>query len=168
MLSLMCRDFQVEFWSFSLRNCVCHVKESELMWGSLAWLTCMILVYRSRLYTDLRLISLKFTVISPTICFIWNPTFHAILCVCIWIMHITLCSVGLQWHKMNRKCPEHPSSSLLTTAVEEKQTSHRLLFLFFFGLFTPWYECFCDRLNCRQCCHSCAGIFKWNFDDIFC
>ena len=32
---------------------------------------------------------------------------------------------------MNRKCPEHPSSSLLTTTVEDKQTSHRLLFLFF-------------------------------------
>ena len=46
-------------------------------------------------------------------------------------MHVTLCAVGLQWHNMNRKCPEHPSSSLLTTAAEEKQTSHRLLFLFF-------------------------------------
>ena len=41
-------------------------------------------------------------------------------------MHGTLCTVGLQWHKMNRKYPDHPSSSLLTTAVEEKQTSHRL------------------------------------------
>ena len=46
-------------------------------------------------------------------------------------MHVKLCTVGLQWHKMNRKCPEHASSSFLTTAVEEKQTSHRLLFLFF-------------------------------------
>ena len=46
-------------------------------------------------------------------------------------MHVTLCAVGLQWHKMKRKSPQHPSSSLLTTAVEEKQTSHRLLFIFF-------------------------------------
>ena len=46
------------------------------------------------------------------------------------IMHVTLCAVGLQWHKMSRKYPEHPSSSLLTTAIEEKQTSHRLLFVF--------------------------------------
>ena len=30
-----------------------------------------------------------------------------------------------------QEMPEHPSSSLLTTAVEEKQTSHRLLFIFF-------------------------------------
>ena len=79
-------------------------------------------------------------------------------------MHVRLCAVGLQWHKMNRKCPEHPSSSLLTTAVEEKQTSHRLLFLFFFGLFRPWYECVCDKFDKRECCDSCAGFFKWNFD----
>ena len=37
---------------------------------------------------------------------------------------------------MNRKCPEHPSSSLFTTAAEEKQTSHRLLFVFFFLVFS--------------------------------
>ena len=51
-------------------------------------------------------------------------------------MHVTLCDVGLQWHKMNRKYPEHHSSSLLTTAVEEKQISHRLLFIFFL-VFSP-------------------------------
>ena len=66
---------------------------------------------------------------------------------------------------MYRKCPQHPSSSLLTTAAEEKQTSHRLLFLSLFGLFTPWYECVFDRFDCRICYDSCAGIFKWNFDD---
>ena len=37
-------------------------------------------------------------------------------------------------------------------------------FLCLFGLFTLWYECICDRLDCRQCCNSRAGIFKWNFD----
>ena len=36
-------------------------------------------------------------------------------------------------------------------------------FLFFFALFTPWHECICDRFDCRQCCDSHAGIFKWNF-----
>ena len=97
-------------------------------------------------------------------CFIWNPTFHAVFCSYMWIVYVTLCAVGLQWHKMNRKYPDHPSSSLLTTAVEEKQNSHRLLFVFFFGLFMPWYECICDRFDYRECCDSCAGIFKWNFD----
>ena len=48
-------------------------------------------------------------------------------------MHVRLCAVGLQWHKMNRKFPQHPSSCLLTTVVEEKQTSHRFLFLCLFG-----------------------------------
>ena len=74
------------------------------------------------------------------------------------------CALGLQWHKMYRKCPQHPSISLLTTSAEEKQIAHRLLFLFLFGLFTPWYECICDRFDCGICCDSCAGIFKWNFD----
>ena len=37
---------------------------------------------------------------------------------------------------MNRKYPEYPSSRLLTTAVEEKQTSHRLP-LFSFLVFSP-------------------------------
>ena len=37
--------------------------------------------------------------------------------------HIKLCAVGLQWHKMYRKCPEHPSSSLLTTAAERNKLS---------------------------------------------
>ena len=51
-------------------------------------------------------------------------------------VHVTLCASGLQWHKMYRKCSKHPNCSLLTTAVEEKQTSHRLLFLFFL-VFSP-------------------------------
>ena len=93
----------------------------------------------------------QFTVISSTICFIWNVTFHAVLCSCTWIMQVTLCTVGLQWHKMNRKCPEHPSSSLLTTAAEGNKVSTGCYFL--------------ARFYCRQCCHSHAGIFKWNFDD---
>ena len=90
---------------------------------------------------------------------------YIILWSYMWTVYIRLFSFPLQWHKMYSKCPEHPSSSLLTTAAEEKQTSHRLLFVFFFGLFRPWYECICDRFYCRQCCHSHAGIFKWNFDD---
>ena len=52
-----------------------------------------------------------------------NVTFHAVLCGCTWIMYVTLCAVGLQWHKMNRKCPQHPSSSLLTTAAERNRVS---------------------------------------------
>ena len=38
-------------------------------------------------------------------------------------MHITICAVGLQWHKMNRKLPEHPSSSLPITAAERSKVS---------------------------------------------
>ena len=52
-----------------------------------------------------------FTIISPTICFIWKATFHVVLCVCTWIMHIRQCVVGLHGHKMYRKCPEHLSST---------------------------------------------------------
>ena len=129
------------------------MKESGITCGSHVQLTCSILKKS------------QFTVISPTICFIWwNATYPAVLCSCMWIVHIKLCTVGLQWHKMNRKCPEHASSSLLTTAAEEKQNFHRLLFLCLFGLFTPSYECICDRFHQRQCCDSRAGIFKWNFN----
>ena len=49
-------------------------------------------------------------------------------------MHFTLCAVKLQWHKMYRKCPLHPSSSLLTTAAEEKQTG---CYFFSFLVFSP-------------------------------
>ena len=42
MLWLTCRDFQMEFWSFYLKNCVCHVKEYALTCGSCAQLTCSI------------------------------------------------------------------------------------------------------------------------------
>ena len=92
-----------------------------------------------------------------------NTTFHAVLCSYTWTVHITLCAVELQWHKMYRKCPQHPSNSLLTTAAEEKQTSHMLLFLCLFGLFTPWYECICDRFDCRICCDSRTGNFQVEF-----
>ena len=60
----------------------------------------------------------KFRVISPTICFTWNATCHTSLCSCTWTVHVTVCAVGLQWHKMCRKCPDHPSSSLFTTATQ--------------------------------------------------
>ena len=60
----------------------------------------------------------EFPVISPAMCFTWNGTCHAVLCSCTWTVHITVCAVGLQWHKMCRKCPQHPRSSLPTTAAE--------------------------------------------------
>ena len=50
-------------------------------------------------------------------------------------MHLTLCAVGLQWHKMNRKCPEHPSSSLLTTVAERNKLPTGC-FLFSFLVFS--------------------------------
>ena len=36
-------------------------------------------------------------------------------------MHITICAVGLQWYKINRKWPEHPSSCFLTTPAERNK-----------------------------------------------
>ena len=36
-------------------------------------------------------------------------------------MHVRLCAVGLQWNKMYRKWPEHPSSCFLTTAAERNK-----------------------------------------------
>ena len=38
-------------------------------------------------------------------------------------MPITICAFGLQWQKMYRKWPQHPSSSLLTTAAERSKVS---------------------------------------------
>ena len=154
-------------WNFDhfLLETVWNGKESGVMCGSRTRLTCRILC---NIYTGFKLVSLKSLnsqQFPPTICFIWwNATSHAVLCSCMWITYVKLYTVGLQWHKMNRKCPDQPSSSLLTTAIVEKQNSHRLLFVFFFDLFMPLYECICDRFECRQCCDSRAGIFKWNFD----
>ena len=45
----------------------------------------------------------------------------------------------------------------------ENQSFVRLLFLCWFGLFTPWCLCICDRFDSRQCCDSHAGIFKVAF-----
>ena len=47
-----------------------------------------------------------------------------------------LCAVGLQWHKMNGKCPEHPSSNLLTTAAERNRVSTGYYFFACF-VFSP-------------------------------
>ena len=51
-------------------------------------------------------------------------------------MHITICAVGLQWHEMNRKWPQHPSSSLLTTAAEQSKVSTGC-YLFACFVFSP-------------------------------
>ena len=118
MLWLTCRDYPVEFWSFFVRNCV----KCEGIWSNV-WLPYT--VNMPYFVQDLHRFQIgflkksQFTAISPTICFIWwNATSHAVLWSCTWTMHGTLCAVGLQWHKMNRKCPDQPSSSLLTTAAE--------------------------------------------------
>ena len=156
MLSLTCRDFQVEFWQFFVRNCVWNVKESgltcecvadvhdkcggfeckiyrEIVWnvkesrftcGSVHGKTCGSRAgFQCKIYRfQVGLLEMcHFTVISPTICFRWNATFHTVLCSCTWIVHVTLCAVGLQLHKMCRKCPDHPSSCLLTTAAERNK-----------------------------------------------
>ena len=82
--------------------------------------TCRISVQNIQISSGL-LEMCEFPVISPAMCFTWNATCHAVLCSCTWIVHVTVCAVGLQWHKMCRKCPEHPSSFLLTTAAEKNK-----------------------------------------------
>ena len=93
------------------------------MCGSHARLTCRILVYGSRLYTDFRLISLKFLNYSN---FPYNLFSHKIphfmqfslaehkLCM----LHYVLFYCK---HKTYRKCSKHPSSCLLTTAAERNK-----------------------------------------------
>ena len=123
---------------FFVRNCV----KCEEMWSNV-WLPCTVNVQHSDISTitsDLHLHKMSkihsktlFTVISPTICFIWKATFDAVLCICMWIVHVRLCSVGLQWHKMHRKCLDHASSWLLTTVAHRNRVS------------TGW--CFFGHLN---------------------
>ena len=163
MLWLTCRDFQVEFWSFFVRNCM----KCEGIWINV-WLMYMVNV--QYFVQDLHRFQIgflkisQFTVISPTICFIlWNATFHAVLCSCM----LTACWAVCCWIAMAQNEQEMPWASqqhLAHNSCWEKQTSHRLLFLCLFGIFTTWYEGVCDRFDCRQCCDSCAGIFKWIFD----
>ena len=83
----------------------------------------------------------------------FNHTY--ILCeLYMWTMHIRLFSVPMQWHKMYRKCPEHPSSRLLTTAAERNKLPTGLLFLFFFALFTPDMNAFVtDFIVCNVATH---------------
>ena len=62
---------------------------------------------------------------------------------------------------VNRAWEPHFTQILYHTVIQipSQHSFHRLLFPCLFGLFTPWCECICDRLNFRPCCHSCAGIF---------
>ena len=72
------------------------------MWSNV-WFLCMVNMYNigvqiytlHRFQVDFLKMS-QFIVISPTICFIWNATFHGLLCSWTWTMHITLCAVPLQ------------------------------------------------------------------------
>ena len=97
------------------------------------------------------------------ICFRCNATFHTFLCSCMWTVHVRLCAVQLQLHKSCSKCPNHPISSLFTTAAERNKLSTCCYFFAFSVFSPPWYECICDRFDYVLCCHSCAEIFKWNF-----
>ena len=98
---------------------------SWLMSGSHARLMCRILVYGSRLYTDFRLISLKFLNYSN---FPYNLFSHKIP----HFMQFSLaehepcmfhCVLFHCKHKTYSKCPKHPSSCLITTAAERNKVS---------------------------------------------
>ena len=117
MLSLTCRDFQVEFWWFFLEKLCEMGRDLDSRVAPVHGKTCSISVQNIHISSGL-LEMCQFPVISPTICFTWNVTFHTVLCSCTWTVHVTLCAFGLQWHKMCRKCPHHPSSCLFTTAGE--------------------------------------------------
>ena len=82
----------------------------------------------------------------------------AVFCSYTWITHVTVCAQNEQ------EIPWSSQQQLAHNSCWEKQSFDRLLFLCLFGLFTPSYECICDRFHQRQCCDSRAGIFKWNFD----
>ena len=58
-----------------------------------------------------------------------------------------------------QEMPWASQQQLAHNSCWEKQSFHRLLFLCLFGLFTPSYECICDRFHQRQCCDSRAEIF---------
>ena len=60
---------------------------------------------------------LNVTILDPTSVSYEMPVL-CVLCTCTWTMYVTVCAVGLQWQKLCKKCPEHLSSSLLTTAAE--------------------------------------------------
>ena len=149
------------------------MKESWLMCGSHARLTCSILL-------DLPLSVICICIKCPNL---FNKTslhsnfpnnlFHMkrhISCSSLYLhvnhAHYNLCC----WIAMTQNEQEMASASqqqLAHNSCWEKQGFNRLLFFCLFGLFTPWYECVCDRFDCRICYDSCAGIFKWNFDLFF-
>ena len=79
-----------------------------------------------------------------------------------WTVYVTVSHLTLQWHKMNRKCPEYPSSCLLTTDSGKNKVLTGCYFFACLVFSPPLYECICHRFDCRKSCHSYAGIFKWD------
>ena len=123
MLSLTCRDFQVEFWPFFVGNCVkCEGIQIHV------WLPCTVkrAGFQCKIYRfQVVLLNMcQFRVISPTICFRWNGTFHTLLCSCTWTVHGTLYAVRYEWDKMCRKCPQHPSSRFTCSYRELHEMWH--------------------------------------------
>ena len=171
MLWLMCRDFQVDF-DDSLWETVSDMKKSRLTCSSRARLTCSILL-------DLPLSVICIYIKCPNSFKtslhnnFYNNLFHMknpISCSSLYL-HVNHAHYNLHcWTAMKSNVQEMAwaSQQLLShNSCWEKQTSHRMLFLCLLGLFTPWYECVCDRFDCKQCCDSHAGIFKWILMIIF-
>ena len=124
MLLLTCWDFQGEFWSIFVRNCAWNVKESGFMCGSCTRKKCAGFQCKIYRFQDGLLRMCQLTVISPTICFRWNATFHTVLCSCMWTVHVTLYAVRFEWDKMCRKCPQHPSSRFMCSYRELQEMWH--------------------------------------------
>ena len=111
--------------------------------------------------------------------FIWNTTFHAAASE---LFIVALCAVALQYLKIYRKCPHHPSSSCFpTTAAERNRVSTGCYFFaclvfsphdmnvfltdfivenivthvqgFSSGILIIYFEKLCDKL-----CVKCEGI----------
>ena len=76
---------------------------------------------------------------------------------------LQLCAVPLQWHKMSRKCPDHPSRSFLTSAGD------RIKFFtgcYFFAclVFSPHdMSVFVTDFTCRPCCQLTCRDFQVEF-----
>ena len=136
------------------------------MCDSCAWLMYRILVYGSRLYTDFRLISLKFLNYSN---FPYNLFSHKIL----HFMQFSLaehepcmlqCVLFHCKHKTYRKCPKHPSSCLLTTAAERNKVSTGCYFFTCLVFSSHDVNAFVTDLIVDNATHMHRFSNLWNFD----
>ena len=130
------------------------------------WLPCTVNVQDfgvqiCRFHVDLLEMS-QIAVIWPKICFRWKPTFHTVLCSCMWIVHVTLCAVELQSN--STKCPGNalsiPGATCSEQLLRESSFSQVAISLLVWS-FCPmiWLQLW--QIYCGHYCDSHARIFIW-------